>query len=292
VFADPEVRLVQQVANQCAIGIRQSRLYQASQIQVEALEQLHQMKDDFLSTVSHELRSPMTNIKMAIQMVKLRLHQQQIHGDRLTQYLQILETSCNQELALINDLLDLQRLEAGMQSLELESIDLNYWLPSIAEPFEARAREQNQQLTLDLALNLPTITTDVASFKRIVMELLHNACKYTPPHEQIIVTAQIRNTILHIQVCNSGVELPPEELPRLFEKFYRVTGSDRWKHGGTGLGLTLAKRLVEHLHGSIGVESATGWTCFTVDLPLKAQFSGKLLHEGINCQSVANETID
>ena len=268
IFAGTEVRLVQQVANQCAIGIRQSRLYQASQVQVEALEQLHQMKDDFLSTVSHELRSPMTNIKMAIQMVELRLQQQQVNDNRLTTYLQILESACSQELALINDLLDLQRLEAGMQPLELESVDLNHWLPSIAEPFKARALEQHQQLTLALPLNLPTITTDLASFKRIVTELLHNACKYTPPAEKITVTVQIQNTILQIQVCNSGVELPPEELPRLFEKFYRVAGSDRWKHGGTGLGLALVKRLVEHLHGSIAVENVGGWICFTVQLPV------------------------
>jgi signal transduction histidine kinase len=210
----------------------------------------------------------MTNIKMAIQMVELRLQQQQVNDNRLTTYLQILESACSQELALINDLLDLQRLEAGMQPLELESVDLNHWLPSIAEPFKARALEQHQQLTLALPLNLPTITTDLASFKRIVTELLHNACKYTPPAEKITVTVQIQNTILQIQVCNSGVELPPEELPRLFEKFYRVAGSDRWKHGGTGLGLALVKRLVEHLHGSIAVENVGGWICFTVQLPV------------------------
>lgn len=263
-----EVTLLRQISIQLAIALRQSYLYQTAQTQVKELEKLHQLKDDFLSTVSHELRSPLTNIKMAIQMVELRLEQQQIHDDRLTQYLQILQEGCTQELTLINDLLDLQRLEAGMQLLEVESVDLNYWLPAIVEPFERRAQEQQQQLSLDLPLNLPTITTDLTSLKRIVMELLHNACKYTPPHEQITLTAWVKSAILYLQVSNSGAELPPEELPRLFEKFYRVTGVDHWKHGGTGLGLALVKRLVEHLSGSIEVKNENHLIYFTVQIPL------------------------
>lgn len=268
-----EVTLLRQISIQLAIALRQSYLYQKAQAQVTELEKLHQLKDDFLSTVSHELRSPLTNMKMAIQMVELRLDQQQIQDDRLTQYLQILQESCTQELTLINDLLDLQRLEAGMQLLEVESVDLNYWLPAIVEPFARRAQEQQQQLSVDLQPNLPVITTDLTSFKRIVMELLHNACKYTPPHEQITLTACVRNATLHFQVSNSGVELPPEELPRLFEKFYRVPGVDHWKHGGTGLGLALVKRLVENLNGSIAVSNENRLICFTIQLPLNAQVS-------------------
>ncbi|MFQ3618024.1 MAG: GAF domain-containing protein [Cyanobacteriota bacterium] len=264
-----ELRLLQQISLQTAIALRQSNLYQTAQAQVAELEKLHQIKDDFLSTVSHELRSPMTNIKMAIQMVELLLKQHQIQDERLQRYLQILEEECTQELTLINDLLDLQRLEAGVQSIELESVDLNYWLPSIVEPFEARIQEQHQQLKVNLPQNLPSITTDLNGFKRILMELLHNACKYTPPHEQITLTAHVADGILHVQVSNSGIDLPAEELPRLFEKFYRVAGVDRWNRGGTGLGLALVKRLVEYLRGSIQVESANALTSFTIRLPIQ-----------------------
>lgn len=267
-WQDWEVQLLRQIGLQTAIALRQSRLYQAAQTQVKALEQLSQLKDDFLSTVSHELRSPLANIKMAIQMVKLRLEKAQLHDESLTRYIQILEDGCSQELALINDLLDLQRLEAGVQSLEFESIPLNDWLACIAKPFEARAEKQHQYLYIQLAANSPTITTDVAALKRIMVELLHNACKYTPPYEHITLAVQVNETTLHIQVSNSGVDLPPEELPRLFEKFYRFTHVDRWKHGGTGLGLALVKRLVEHLDGSIQVESINSLVRFTIQVPL------------------------
>ncbi|GAB4477647.1 MAG: hypothetical protein OHK0037_39640 [Elainellaceae cyanobacterium] len=266
-----ELRLLQQISLQTAIALRQSNLYQTAQAQVAELEKLHQIKDDFLSTVSHELRSPMTNIKMAIQMVEVLLEQHQIHDERLTRYLQILEEECSQELNLINDLLDLQRLEAGVQSIELENVDLNYWLPSIVEPFEARVQEQHQSLKINLPQNLPSITTDLNGFKRILMELLHNACKYTPPNEQITLTAHILDGMLNVQVSNSGIDLPAEELPRLFEKFYRVARVDRWNRGGTGLGLALVKRLVEYLQGSIQVESANALTCFTIRLPIQHQ---------------------
>lgn len=267
-----EMKLLRQISLQLAIALRQAQLYQTAQMQVQELEKLHQLKDDFLSTVSHELRSPLTNIKMAIQMIELNLHQQQIQDDRLTQYLQILKNSCQQELTLINDLLDLQRLEAGMQLIEIESIDLNHWLPAIVEPFATRAQEQNQHIVLELPPNLPTMTTDLISFKRIVMELLHNACKYTPPEQQITLAVQLCHEMLHLQFSNPTTDLSPDELPRLFEKFYRVPGGDPWKHGGTGLGLALVKRLIEHLQGSITVTSEQGLICFTIQLPIHLSF--------------------
>jgi GAF domain-containing protein len=264
-----EVALLHQIGVQTAIALRQSDLYQTAQAQVKVLEQLSQLKDDFLSTVSHELRSPLANIKMAIQMVKLNLSQAQQQDDRLSRYIEILEEGCTQELTLINDLLDLQRLEAGVQSLELEHIDLSYWLTCIAEPFEVRTQEQQQQLHINVPPGLPPLTTDAFALKRIMVELLHNACKYTPPGEHITLAVEANAEMVQIQVTNSGVELPPEELPRIFEKFYRVTHVDRWKHGGTGLGLALVKRLVELLEGAIVVESSNALVCFRIQLPLK-----------------------
>lgn len=266
-----EVTLLQQISLQLAIALRQSQLYQAAQRQVIALEKLNQLKDDFLSTVSHELRSPLTNIKMAIQMIELRLSQLQTQDERLIQYIQILKAGCTQELSLINDLLDLQCLEAGKRRLEIERIDLNHWFPALIEPFATRAQKHYQQFILELPRNLPIITTDLNSLKRIVVELLHNACKYTPPDERIKLAVWVSDESLHMQVSNSGVELPPETLPHLFEKFYRVAGADRWKQGGTGLGLALVKRLVEQLNGTISVNNENRLIWFTLRLPLTLQ---------------------
>ncbi|MBW4679352.1 MAG: PAS domain S-box protein [Microcoleus vaginatus WJT46-NPBG5] len=278
VFNDLEIRLVQQVANQCAIGIRQARLYEESRAQVEELQKLSWLKDEFLSTVSHELRTPLSNMKMAIQMLAIALNQK--HGflaelakpeperGKAARYFQILQTECEREISLINDLLDLQRLEATAQPCVMETIELKDWLPALVKPFYGRVKEHEQILQVDICDQLPALTSDPASLGRIVTELLNNACKYTPPGERIIVKAGVVAEAIYLSVNNTGVEIPADEVPRIFDKFYRVPKTDRWQQGGTGLGLTLVKKLVNHLGGSIQVESAAGQTIFTVALPL------------------------
>ena len=104
-----------------------------------------------------------------------------------------------------------------------------------------------------------------------MVELLNNACKYTPPGEQIVLKANARPGKIQIEVMNSGVEIPANELSRIFDKFYRIPSTDSWKQGGTGLGLALVKKLTERLGGEIWVESAFNQTCFTVELPLEAK---------------------
>lgn len=271
-FDDLEIRLVQQVANQCAIALRQARLYQAAQAQVEELERLNCLKDDFLSTVSHELRSPMSNIKMAIQMLEVLLKQAGLlnsgQSTQLMRYFQILRDECKRELLLINDLLDLSRLDAGVEPLVLTSIDLKIWLPHIVKPFEERASNQQQCLQLSISDELPTVTTDLHSLERILTELLQNACKYTPVGETITIAAHPAVDDVELCVSNSGVEIAASELSRIFEKFYRIPNSDPWRHGGTGLGLALVQRLVKHLGATIQVESGESRTAFVLKLPL------------------------
>ncbi|MBW4486814.1 MAG: PAS domain-containing protein [Trichocoleus desertorum ATA4-8-CV12] len=269
-FGELEIRLVQQVANQCAIAIRQARLYQTAQRQVQELRRLDTLKDDFLSTVSHELRTPVANIRMAIEMLEINLARGGavgISADKAARYLKILRHECEREAGLINNLLDLQRLTAEAQPLYLGVIELRIWLPQIMQPFEERAQAQQQSLQLELAPDLPPVLSDAASLARILSELLNNACKYTPKQERIKVSATAIAGGIAIQVTNTGIEIPASELPRVFDKFYRVPSADPWKQGGTGLGLALVQKLVDHLGGAIAVVSEAGRTQFTLTLP-------------------------
>ncbi|MEW6495546.1 MAG: GAF domain-containing protein [Cyanobacteriota bacterium] len=270
-FHEQDIRLVQQVANQCAIAIRQARLYQATQAQVEMLEKLNHLKDDFLSTVSHELRTPVCNIKMAAQMLEIVLKRAGVldtEPNKATQYFQILHDECQREISLVNNLLDLSRLEAGTEPLLMTIIDPTIWIPGIAEPFIERAREQQQHLIVESSSQLPALRTDLTDLERILSELLNNACKYTPPGGTITVSAQATDKILQLFVSNSGVEIPERELAHIFDKFYRVPNNDPWKHGGTGLGLALVKKLVEHLGATIQVTSFAGQTTFALEFPI------------------------
>jgi len=268
---DLEIRLVQQVASQCAIALRQARLYENAQAQVKTLEQVNWLKDDFLSTVSHELRTPVSNMKMSIHMLELVLKRQQIQDSewqRASQYLQILKYECEREIDLINDLLDLQRLESGQRSPVIETIQVQPWLTQILLSFENRIRDRQLNLHLECyPPELPLFNGDVPTLDRILSELLNNACKYTPPNEEIVLTVTAKPNTMQFSICNSGVEIPPEVIPRIFDKFYRVPNADPWKQGGTGLGLALVKSLVRHLNGTIQIRSESNCTEFIVEVP-------------------------
>ncbi|MGV0023382.1 CHASE2 domain-containing protein [Phormidesmis priestleyi] len=251
--------------------------------QIHDLNQMSQLKDEFLSTVSHELRTPLTNIKMAIQLLKISTTEQQ-----RSHYLKILENECSREAELINDLLDLQRLEAGMQITTSEVIHIQEWLPPIIEPFYKRTEARQQTLAVKFSRQIPSVVSDQPSLERILVELVNNACKYTPPTGEIIVSAKWAPPNVELMVCNSGTEIPEHELSRIFERFYRVPQADPWKQGGTGLGLALVKKLVERLGASIEVESGSGSTTFTVQLPLRRYDDSQSSHPDQDAPSAAS----
>ena len=265
-FNELEIRLVQQVSNQCAIAIRQARLYQVATTQIEELEKLNQLKDSFLSTVSHELRTPLTNMKMALKMLKLAAPSA---DERVQLYLEVLQTECSREIDLINDLLDLQRLEnASYASLSAEAIDLQDWLPGLINPFRVRTQQRQQTLQVNLPTEQPMLISYRAMLERILAELLNNACKYTSAKGEIVLNIGYKSAeAVTIFTISNSTEIPAEELLRIFDKFYRVARTDAWQQGGTGLGLALVQKLVEQMQGTILVESSKGWTTFTVELP-------------------------
>lgn len=274
-FTDLEIRLVRQVANQCAIAIRQARLYQSSQAQVAELEKLNQLKDDFLSTVSHELKTPISNMNMAIQMLEIQLKQFELTEEiqaRIERYLGILKAECKREDELVTDLLDLQRLEDGGYSSAMSVIDLNKWLQKTVAFTRSRLFSRRQTLIIE-ETSLPPLITDRVILDRIIVELLHNAGKYSADGSQIVLS--VSEAIVPNSDATSGLRLcvtnpatiSPEELPKIFSKFYRIPNADPWKQGGTGLGLALVDRLVRQLGGTLSAISEDGLTTFTVLIP-------------------------
>lgn len=263
-FTDSQIRLIQQVATQCAIAIRQARLYQASRNQIEDLERLNHLKDDFLSTVSHELRTPMSNMKMAIHMLKTHPN-----SDHCQRYLDILESECKREVELINDLLDLQRLDDSSYSMIREPIQLHEWLPPLIDSFRSQIGEYQQVLEVGSLANLPKMESDPIALRRIIVELINNACKYTPTQGGIRVQAGVKHDPIRslpelwLRVENQAA-IAPEELPHIFEKFYRVPNGDPWSRGGTGLGLALVQKLTKQLDARLEVKSEAGWTSFAI----------------------------
>ncbi|MDX2216678.1 MAG: response regulator [Oculatellaceae cyanobacterium bins.114] len=280
VLEDLEIRLVQQVANQCAIAIRQARLYQEAQNQLQTLEHLNRLKDDFLSTVSHELRTPLTSMRLSIQLLERLIRESNafegLHPAltrRLAKsetYVKILQIECEREIGLVNDLLDLQRLETNQVSLNLVAIDLTTWLPQVIKELDIQVQNRQQTLHINLTDPLPSLQSDPTYLKRILFELINNAHKHSPEGASITVAATVENTQLRLSITNTGVEIPLHERERIFDKFYRAMGNDPWKQGGTGLGLSLVKRLVKRLGGTVEVTGEMGQTCFIVELPLSA----------------------
>ena len=264
VFTVLEIQLLQQVASQCAIAIRQARLYEASNQQVTELAKLNQLKDDFLKTISHELRAPMSSIQLAVQTMETLLKSKKNlrKSPVFKRVLQIFHQSCNRQKQLVDDLITLCYIDAKAKTVQPESINLNLWVQDLSQLYLKLIENQKQQLILDFSEQELNIFTDPIILERIVREILHNACKYTPAGETITIHTEVHRSEISLSIINTGVEISVEEQQLIFNQFYRIPNNDPWKYGGTGLGLTLVKKLAEILEISLEVVSANKQTIF------------------------------
>ncbi|MDZ7958391.1 MAG: GAF domain-containing protein [Aulosira sp. DedQUE10] len=251
----------------------QAKLHERTRQYVEQLRQLNELKDEFLSNMSDRLRYPLTNMLMSIRNLRLP----GIAPERQNRYFDILEQECTKEINLINDLLTLQKLESQQATPQFESIDLNRRIQDLAASFETKLADKGLSINLELPQESLKLQTEIESFDRILQELLTNACKYSE-HDTIVdlqATHQVNQLVdqVIIKVTNTGRGISEQEATYIFDKFRR--GKGRWTPG-TGLGLALAKSLVQHLNGTISVESVQvsdsdlSKICFTFTLP---QFS-------------------
>jgi signal transduction histidine kinase len=274
-----QAELISQVISQCAVVLRQAQSYQAVCDRVADLKLFSELKDNFIDAISQEMYTPLTNMKMAVEMLSslvnslqkddveigTPLNRQQLWKN-LEQYLKVLREEWQREFDLVSDLLNFQSLETLNQSYPLSPIDLQHWLPQIVKGFSRKSIGQGQLLNCYVVPDTPSIISHQPSLERILTELLTNACKFSPPNSLIEMTAEGFGNASIIKVTNAGVTIAPEEFDRIFQPFYRLARSNLWDYSGTGLGLALVKKLVHLLGGEIQVHSEAEETTFTLTL--------------------------
>ena len=234
----------------------QAKLSEKMRQHIDQLQKLNQLKDDFMNSMSHELKTPLTSMKLAIAM----LRQAQISPEMRERYLNILEQEWDREYSLIKDLLTLQQVESGELTYSPQELNLNQTINLLARSFQAKWHgEKGIELETKISDAELKINTDAESLTHILNELLLNAGKYCDAHTTIELSVESQTTLkgknIVITISNLGAGITPEELPHIFDKFRRGKGVTDRAVPGTGLGLALVQYLVEHLNGTIDVTS-------------------------------------
>ncbi|HEY5896228.1 MAG TPA: GAF domain-containing protein [Burkholderiales bacterium] len=267
-FTDKEIQLVSTFADQAAIAIENVRLFQEIQEKSAQLEVANQHKSEFLANMSHELRTPLNAIigfsEVLIDKMFGELNEKQ------ADYLKDIHESGRHLLALINDILDLSKIEAGRMELELSSFHLPTAISNAMTLVRERAQRHGIQLGVNLDGRLGEFQADERKVKQILLNLLSNAVKFTPDGGRVDVVAKLAGSNVEIAVRDTGIGIAPADQSSLFEEFKQVGSDSRRKAEGTGLGLALTKRFVELHGGAIRVESEPGkGSTFAFSLPLR-----------------------
>lgn len=256
------------VSNESQIGFLQrsfNDMAEKIEAMVADLRKLDVMKSEFISTVSHELRTPLTSIGGYAKL--LAAGDAGPVTDTQREFLYIIDTNVVRLTHLINDILDLDKLELGKMEIEREPQDLAAVLKDCRDTFGIVASQKGLELRYRVASPLPAVLGDYGRLVQLFMNLLSNAIKYTP-RGFVEVEAEASEIAITVRVRDSGVGLTEEEREKLFQKFYRTRSGLASAEGGTGLGLVIVRGLVEAHGGTIGVESEPGQgTCFTVTIP-------------------------
>jgi GAF domain-containing protein/anti-sigma regulatory factor (Ser/Thr protein kinase) len=266
-FEEREVELVESFARQAAIAIENVRLFNEIQQKSAQLEVANRHKSEFLANMSHELRTPLNAIigfsEVLLQRMFGELNPQQ------ADYLEDIVSSGRHLLSLINDILDLSKIEAGRMELEAAPFSLVAALTNAVTLVRERAQSHGIKLALEVAPDLDTVVADERKLKQVVVNLLANAVKFTPDGGTVSLRAERQNGEVCLAVRDSGIGIAAEDQQRIFEEFQQASHQGERSREGTGLGLSLSKRMVELHGGTISVDSAPGkGSTFTVALPL------------------------
>ena len=244
------------------------RLFREIQEKSAQLEVANKHKSEFLANMSHELRTPLNAIIGFSEVLSDRMFGEL--NEKQADYMKDIHESGKHLLSLINDILDLSKIEAGRMDLELSNFDLPSALSNAMTLVRERAQRHAIQLSLDVDQRLGSFEADERKFKQIVLNLLSNAVKFTPDGGKVEVSAKLDTDHVAIAVKDTGIGIAPEDHAAVFEEFKQVGRDYTRKAEGTGLGLALTRRFVELHGGQVRLDSALGkGSTFTITLPVR-----------------------
>ncbi len=230
--------------------------------------EIDHMKNDFTSSVSHELRTPLTSIKAYTATI---LRDPNMPEETKRQFLAIIDEESNRLASLIEDLLEVSRIESGTVKISRELVDIAVIIEKVLLALEPLAEKKNIQLERDIGDELPKLQADESKIESVITNLVNNAIKFTPEQGRVSICAKVANGEMVIRVSDTGMGIPKEALLKIFDRFYRVHRPGK-EIQGTGLGLSIVNKIVTTHDGRIDVESEVEQgTTFTVFLPLSAE---------------------
>ncbi len=250
-FTDVDEELLLVLGSQAAVAIENTRLFQQS---------------DLISEFVHELRTPLASLSTATYL----LLRPEISPKQHEQIVNNIHSETLRLNALASSFLDLSRLESGRVHFRYEVLDIEKLFNECCEIMQTKAAEENIQVEIEIAKNLPEFEADPSKLKQVVLNLLSNAIKYNRPNGTVTIKASAEKEQMRIKVQDTGYGIPADAMPHLFKKFFRVHETES-KVAGTGLGLSISKQIVQGHKGTIEVKSKSGeGTTFIIRLPLRA----------------------
>jgi len=222
---------------------------------ISELRRLERMRQDFVANVSHELRTPLSSIKGYSETL---LDGEKIKAEERKEFLDIIYRESDRLAKLIDDLLDLSKIESGKMSMAFIPIEIGPVIKRSAGVLEKLAREKSIKVEADIPSGLPNVLADENRLSQVFLNLLDNAVKYTPDGGSVKISVLPRDKYLQVDISDTGIGIPQDDLPRIFERFYRVDKARSRQLGGTGLGLSIVKHIVQGHDGQVWVKSEPG----------------------------------
>lgn len=277
--SEAHMRLLTVLSQQLSVAIEKSRLYDSLERKIKELERnleastkTNVLKSDFVNHVSHELRTPLTSIKAYVETLVLNANDPSFV--QRGEFLEIVNKETNRLIRIVNDILDVTKIEFGQREMSRTALDLNAIVHDVVSVLGPALREREMRVVVDVAQDLPRVEGDPDLIKQVFINLLTNAIKYSSRGTVITVQAHEEAVNVVVSVADQGVGIPKDEVGSVFDKYFRARSQRDSKLEGLGLGLAIVKNIVEQHGGTIRVESEEGrGTTFHFTLPREHCFN-------------------